>query len=71
MQPAGRIGHNSVMNVAVLFLCVVLCLVNAALWTLYTDMPIVGAAWILAAGVSLWLRNWSLNVGMVRRRAKH
>jgi hypothetical protein len=55
------------MNVVVLILCVLLCLVNAALWTLYTGMPVMGAAWVGAAVVALWLRNWSVNVSMTSR----
>ena len=49
------------MNVLVLAFCIVLCGINAALWTLYTDMPLAGAAWIGAAALVIWLRKWSWN----------
>ncbi len=48
------------MNVLVLILAVLLCLVNAALWTLYSDMPIAGAGWLIAAGACIVLRRWSI-----------
>jgi hypothetical protein len=48
------------MNVLVLFFAVALCLVNAALWTLYSEMPLAGVGWVLAAGACIFLRRWSI-----------
>ncbi len=48
------------MNVLVLILAILLCLVNAVLWTVYSDMPIAGAGWLLAAGGCVLLRKWSI-----------
>jgi hypothetical protein len=48
------------VSTLVLVCSVLLCLVNAALWTLYSDMPIAGAGWVLAAGACIALRRWSI-----------
>jgi hypothetical protein len=36
-----------------------LCLINAAVWTLISGMPLMGLSWLLAAGVCTWLQKWS------------
>jgi len=48
------------MNIVVLLFAILLCLVNAALWTVYSEMPIAGVAWLLAAGACVALRKWSI-----------
>jgi hypothetical protein len=40
---------------------ILLCLINAALWTLYTDMPLASAGWLAAAAGCVWLQKWSRN----------
>jgi hypothetical protein len=42
-----------------LFFAVLLCLVNAGLWTVYTEMPLASAGWIAAAMACVWLQKWS------------
>jgi len=46
-------------NILVAVFAIVLCLINAAVWTLISKMPLVGIGWILAAGVCIWLQKWS------------
>ena len=36
-----------------------LCLVNAMVWTFISEMPVMGVAWVGAAGLSFWLQKWS------------
>ena len=48
------------MNIVVLIFAVLLCFVNAALWTVYSDMPIAGAGWLAAAVACIVLRRWSI-----------
>jgi hypothetical protein len=35
-----------------------LCLLNAGLWTVYTEMPLASVGWIAAAGSCMWLQRW-------------
>jgi hypothetical protein len=49
-----------VANVIVLIFAVSLCLVNAAVWTLVSDMPMMGAGWALAAVACLFMQKWTL-----------
>lgn len=46
-------------NVLVFFFAVILCLVNAVVWTLVSELPMMGAAWILAAGACFFLQKWT------------
>ena len=46
-------------NVLVLIFAVVLCLVNAVVWTLVSEIPIMGAAWLLAAVACLFMQKWT------------
>lgn len=47
-------------NVIVLIFAVSLCLVNAAVWTLVSEMPMMGAGWALAAVACLFMQKWTL-----------
>jgi hypothetical protein len=47
-------------SILVLAFAMLLCLINAALWTLYSDMPVAGLGWLLAAVGCVKLRRWSL-----------
>ena len=38
---------------------IVLCLVNAVVWTFISNMPLIGMSWVLAAGACVWLQKWS------------
>jgi hypothetical protein len=46
-------------NIIVGVFAIVLCLVNAAVWTFVSDMPLVGIGWILAAFLCVRLQRWS------------
>ena len=46
-------------SVLVLVFAITLCLVNALVWTFISEMPLMGTAWVLAAGVCFWLQKWS------------
>lgn len=47
------------MNVLVLIFALLLCMVNAVLWTVYTQMPLAGAGWVIGAIATVMLRKWS------------
>jgi len=49
----------SMTNILVSIFAIFLCLVNAAVWTFVSKMPLVGIGWILAAGACVWLQKWS------------
>ncbi|HEX9275514.1 MAG TPA: hypothetical protein VGA51_03830 [Casimicrobiaceae bacterium] len=38
---------------------IVLCVLNAALWTVYTHMPLASFGWLLAAAGCVWLQKWT------------
>jgi hypothetical protein len=46
-------------NILVGLFAILLCLVNAAVWTLVSDMPVMGGLWVLAAFGCIWLQKWS------------
>lgn len=46
-------------NVLIGVFAILLCLINAAVWTFVSDMPLAGIAWILAAALCIWLNKWS------------
>jgi hypothetical protein len=48
-----------VANVITLIFAVTLCLVNAAVWTLVSDMPVMGIAWVAAAFACIFLQKWT------------
>ena len=48
-------------NIFVCLFAILLCLVNAVMWTVVSEMPMAGAAWLLAAGGCLFLQKWSRN----------
>ncbi len=47
------------MTSLTLVFAIVLCVVNAALWTVYTNMPLASAGWMLAAIGCVWLHKWT------------
>lgn len=47
-------------NALILVFAVFLCLVNAGLWTVYSELPAAGALWIVAAGSCVVMRRWAL-----------
>jgi hypothetical protein len=46
-------------NILVGVFAVILCLINAAVWTFISGLPVMGVIWILAAGVCVRLQKWS------------
>jgi hypothetical protein len=47
------------MNLLTCAFAVLLCLVNAVLWTLVSQLPMASAGWLVAAVVSVFLYRWS------------
>jgi hypothetical protein len=48
-----------VSNIIVLIFAILLCLINAVVWTLISEMPFMGLAWLLAAVGCFHLQKWS------------
>jgi hypothetical protein len=46
-------------NILVGAFAVLLCLINAAVWTFVSGMPLAGIGWILAAAACVRLQKWS------------
>jgi hypothetical protein len=46
-------------NILVAVFAIILCLINAVVWTFISDMPLVGLGWVLAAFGCVWLQKWS------------
>lgn len=47
-------------NIIVGIFAVLLCLVNAVLWTFISQLPIMGVAWVGAAFGCLWIHRWTV-----------
>ena len=45
-------------SIIVLVFAILLCLVNAVVWTLVSEMPFMGLAWLLAAVFCYHLQKW-------------
>ena len=48
-----------VTNILVCAFAVLLCLINAVVWTFVSDMPLAGIGWIIAATACVFLQRWS------------
>jgi len=48
-----------VSNIIVGLFAILLCAVNAVVWTLVSEMPFMGAAWALAAVACIWMQKWA------------
>jgi len=48
-----------VTTIIVLFFAILLCLVNAVVWTVVSEMPLMGVAWVLAAGFCVVVQKWN------------
>ena len=46
-------------NILVGVFAIILCLINAAVWTFVSEMPLAGIGWILAAAACVKLQKWS------------
>ena len=46
-------------NVLVVIFAILLCVVNAVVWTLVTEMPMMGIGWGVAAVVCIFLHKWT------------
>lgn len=50
---------NSMANILVGVFAIVLCLINAAVWTFVSHMPLAGIGWVVAAFLCVRLQKWS------------
>ena len=57
--PREQLAPHALANVITLIFAVTLCLVNAAVWTLVSDMPLMGLAWGAAAFACVFLQKWT------------
>lgn len=46
-------------NVITLVFAITLCIVNAVVWTMVSDMPLMGIAWGAAAFGCLLMQKWT------------
>ena len=46
-------------NIFVSLFAVMLCLVNAVVWTFVSEMPLMGIVWVGCAGLCLYVQKWS------------
>ena len=46
-------------NIIVLVFAILLCLVNAVVWTFISEMPFMGLVWLLAAAACFRLQKWN------------
>ena len=46
-------------NILVALFAILLCLVNAVVWTVVSEMPVAGVGWLIAAVFCFWLQKWS------------
>lgn len=51
--------RDAVSNIIVGLFAILLCAVNAVVWTLVSELPFMGAAWALAAVACIWMQKWS------------
>jgi hypothetical protein len=54
-------GLRSVGNIIVALFAILLCLINAIVWTFVSDMPLAGVGWVLADAFCFYLQKWSQN----------
>lgn len=47
------------MTSLTLAFAVLLCVLNALLWMVYTQVPMASAGWLAAAAGCIWLQKWS------------
>ena len=47
------------MTTFTLIFAIMLCVINAGLWLVYTQLPLASVAWMLAAVGCVWLQKWS------------
>lgn len=47
------------MGILTLLFAILLCLINAVMWLIVSDQPIVAGGWIIAAGACFWLQRWT------------
>jgi len=51
--------NDDLTNVLVGVFAIVLCLINAAVWTFVSNMPLAGIGWVVAAFLCVRLQKWS------------
>lgn len=55
----GRQRAGIHVNILVGVFAILLCIVNAVVWTVVSELPFMGAAWAAAAVGCIWLQKWS------------
>jgi len=48
-----------VANIIVGVFAIILCVINAVIWTFVSEMPLAGIGWLMAAVLCVKLQNWS------------
>jgi hypothetical protein len=48
-----------VANIIVGVFAIILCVINAVIWTFVSDMPWAGIGWLMAAVLCVKLQKWS------------
>ena len=66
MSAETRHEVKTVVNVLVGVFAILLCVINAAVWTFITGLPLVGTAWMLGAAACVKLQKWSWSPWSVR-----
>jgi hypothetical protein len=46
-------------DILIVVFAMLLCFINAVVWTFVSDMPLVGIGWVVAGFSCIWLRRWS------------
>ena len=50
---------DPIANILVGVFAIVLCLINAVVWTFISEMPLAGIGWVFAAFLCVRLQKWS------------
>jgi hypothetical protein len=48
-----------VANIIVGVFAIILCVINAVIWTFVSEMPLAGIGWLMAAVLCVKLQKWS------------
>ncbi|HEY5307601.1 MAG TPA: hypothetical protein VIK97_03730 [Casimicrobiaceae bacterium] len=46
-------------NIIVGVFAIILCVINAVIWTFVSEMPLAGIGWLMAAVLCVKLQKWS------------
>jgi hypothetical protein len=51
--------QEQVANIVVFAFAVFLCVVNAVVWTVVSELPLMGVAWLVAAAFCFKVQKWN------------